>query len=97
MTMKFKSPRYLEKFAPSAIAHAMGLNVPYPLGQDDGCVGVMNTPCPLAEGEYIEYTYSMFILPIFPEIGLNLEFSLVDKEQNNNVACFKVDIQIAKE
>ncbi|RZC33757.1 E1 DerP2 DerF2 domain containing protein, partial [Asbolus verrucosus] len=57
MTMKFNSPQYLEKFAPNAIAHIMGVKIPYPLAQDDGCVGLTNTLCPLDEGEYIEYTY----------------------------------------
>ncbi|XP_044266259.1 uncharacterized protein LOC123012423 [Tribolium madens] len=97
MTMKFRAPRYLEHFAPNALASVMGVNVTYPLGQDDGCVGVTNTPCPLAENEYIEYTYGMLILPIFPEVSLTMEFSLIDKDLNNTAfECFKVDLQIKK-
>lgn len=60
----------MEHFRPNALAIAMGINVTYPLGQDDGCDSVINTPCPLAENEYIEYTYKMFILPIFPKVHL---------------------------
>lgn len=88
--------RYLEHFAPNALAFVMGLNVTYPLGQDDGCVGVTNTPCPLAEGEYVEYTYGMFIFPIFPEVSLTMEFSLIDKDLNSTFECFKMDVQIKK-
>lgn len=59
----------MENFAPQALALVEGLQVSYPLGQDDGCKGVTNTPCPLAENEFIEYTYTMFILPIFPKVN----------------------------
>lgn len=69
--LNFFLARYLEHFRPNALALAMGINISYPLQQDDGCVGVTNTPCPLANGEYIEYTYSMFILPIFPKVKKN--------------------------
>ncbi|XP_063914683.1 NPC intracellular cholesterol transporter 2 homolog a-like [Zophobas morio] len=95
MTMKFRSPRYMENFAPNAVALAMGIKVDYPLDQDDACDGVTNTPCPLAENEYIEYTYSMYILPIFPKISFTLEFALVDKDQDNEqFECFRVEIQL---
>ncbi|KYB27613.1 NPC intracellular cholesterol transporter 2 homolog a [Tribolium castaneum] len=95
MTMKFRSPRYLENFRPMALAIALGVNVTYPLGQDDGCVGVTNTPCPLAENEYIEYTYSMYILPIFPKISFTIEFSLIDKDQDDEqVECFRLDVEL---
>nr|XP_015835460.1 PREDICTED: uncharacterized protein LOC107397926 isoform X2 [Tribolium castaneum] len=63
--------------------------------QDDGCVGVTNTPCPLAENEYIEYTYSMYILPIFPKISFTIEFSLIDKDQDDEqVECFRLDVEL---
>ncbi|EFA04656.1 hypothetical protein TcasGA2_TC014068 [Tribolium castaneum] len=96
MTMKFRAPRYLEHFAPQALAMVMGLNVTYPLGQDDGCDGVTNTPCPLAENEYVEYTYGMYLLPFFPEVTLSMEFSLFDKDLNSTFECFKIDVQITK-
>ncbi|XP_044266260.1 NPC intracellular cholesterol transporter 2 homolog a isoform X1 [Tribolium madens] len=97
MTLKFKSPRKLVNIAPNALANVMGINVTYPLGQDNACDGITNTKCPIEKGQQVEYTYGMTILPIFPEVSLNLEFSLQDKDNNNeNVECFKLDIQIKK-
>ncbi|KYB27614.1 uncharacterized protein LOC663453 [Tribolium castaneum] len=97
MIMKFKSPRKLEHFAPNAVASLMGINVTYPLDQDDACVGITNTKCPIEEGEQVEYTYGMYILPVFPEVSLNLEFSLRDKDSNDEIIeCFKLDIELKK-
>ncbi|KAJ3634131.1 hypothetical protein MTP99_011038 [Tenebrio molitor] len=97
MSINFRAPRYLEHIAPRAQAVVMGLNLSYPLGQDDACDGVTNTPCPLAKGEYIEYSYGMLVLDIFPEVGLNLEFSLLDNDQGGQAfVCFNVDLQLVK-
>lgn len=88
----------MEHFRPKGHAKVMGIEMDYPLGQDDGCVGVTNTPCPIAEGEYVEYSYGMFVLPIFPAVSLNLEFSLIDLDNNKEpFMCFSVDLNIAKQ
>ena len=91
----FVLARYLENIAPAAVASVQGLNIPYPLGQPDACVGITNTPCPLAEGEYVEYTYSMFVLPLFPQIDLELEFSLQDLDRHKEpFVCFRVALSL---
>lgn len=75
----------------------MGIDVSYPLNQDDACDGITNTKCPVEKNQEIEYTYGMSILPIFPEITLTLEFSLQDKDNGNeNIECFQIDIKIKK-
>jgi Niemann-Pick C2 protein len=95
MTMTFKTPRKLEHIAPSAVAHVMSIDVSYPLDQDDACDGIVNTECPLDDNQVVEYTYSMFILPIFPEVTLTLEFSLVDQDQDNEpFECFQVELAL---
>ncbi|XP_063914566.1 uncharacterized protein LOC135131003 [Zophobas morio] len=95
MNLKFIAPRYLENIAPAAVATVAGLNVSYPLQQPDACVGITNTPCPLAEGEYVEYTYSMFVLPLFPQIDLELEFSLQDLDRHKEpFVCFRVALSL---
>jgi Niemann-Pick C2 protein len=73
----------------------MSIDVTYPLDQDDACDGIVNTECPLDDNQVVEYTYSMFILPIFPEVTLTLEFSLVDKDQDNEpFECFQVELAL---
>ena len=71
------------------------MEIQYPLDQDDACAGIVNTQCPLEEGEDVEYTFDMFISPIFPKINLTLEFSLLDEDQDDSAfECFKVDLQL---
>ncbi|KAJ8925070.1 hypothetical protein NQ315_001241 [Exocentrus adspersus] len=99
--MRFKSPRYLEKIKLQVIAKALGVTLDYPLFQDDACVGISNTYCPIVKHETVEYSYTMHLLDIFPEASVNLAFSLIDldhkSDENADVLCFEIDIQLKKD
>lgn len=53
---------------PEAVAIVLGLEVNYPLPNQDGCSTLANTQCPLEEGEYTSYVFNMNVLAIFPKV-----------------------------
>ncbi|XP_030760222.1 NPC intracellular cholesterol transporter 2 homolog a-like [Sitophilus oryzae] len=96
ISVTFNSPRYLDNIKPRAVATADGVTLDYPLGQDDACDGITNAVCPIEKGELVNYKYSMDVPNIFPEITVNLRFSIVDKNLNEDVVCFDFDILVKK-
>ncbi|KAJ8957536.1 hypothetical protein NQ318_020575 [Aromia moschata] len=96
MDIVFQAPKYLDSIKPNIVATAAGISLDYPLFQDDACVGITNTYCPIVENETVEYSYTMHLLDVFPEITVSLEFTLVDKNDSSDIICFVVDIQVVK-
>uniref|UniRef100_V5I9K2 MD-2-related lipid-recognition domain-containing protein n=2 Tax=Anoplophora glabripennis TaxID=217634 RepID=V5I9K2_ANOGL len=97
LTVSFTAPTYLEHIKPKIIATAIGVELEYPLGEDDACVGILNTNCPVSAGELVEYAHTMHILDIFPEAAVTLTFTINDEDNNNaDVVCFVIDIQFKK-
>lgn len=47
----------------------MGVELDYPLGQDDACDGFINTQCPIVTNEKVNYRYALTIPAIFPEVS----------------------------
>ncbi|XP_076271732.1 NPC intracellular cholesterol transporter 2-like [Rhynchophorus ferrugineus] len=94
--LEFDSPRYLEHFKPDIIATYAGIKLDYPLGQDDGCDGLLNTQCPIVENEPIKYEVTMNVLSFFPEVTVSLNFTLQDLDADEPVVCILFDINVKK-
>lgn len=62
--------RYLENMKPKIHASCMGVELDYPLGQDDACDGFINTQCPIVANEKVNYRYALTIPAIFPEVSV---------------------------
>ena len=66
----------------------------FPLEEEDACDGIVNTECPLEEGEDVEYKSQISVSSDFGEIYFSLEYYLFDRDAENFFECFKVDIQM---
>jgi len=68
----------------------MGTTMDYPYPEQDACKSLTNGGCPLNEGDEATYNLKMPISELYPSLALNIEFGLVD-ENNNVQVCFNVD------
>ncbi|KAL1513642.1 hypothetical protein ABEB36_003031 [Hypothenemus hampei] len=94
--VNFQSPRYFERVKPNIHASCMGVELDYPLNQDNACVGFTNTQCPVVENEFVNYQYKLTIPSIFAEVTVTLRFSIIDEDKNEDVVCFQWDINVKK-
>ncbi|CAO1419541.1 unnamed protein product [Diamesa hyperborea] len=67
-----------------AVCHGiiMGMAVPFPLPNSDGCSGC-NLVCPLKKGENYEYSTTLPVLKVYPQATVDVKWEL--KDNNNNV------------
>ncbi|XP_066139179.1 NPC intracellular cholesterol transporter 2 homolog a-like [Euwallacea fornicatus] len=92
----FQAPRYLEHIKPKVHASCMGVEMDYPLNQDDACEGFTNTQCPIVPNELVNYQYKLTIPPIFPEVTVTLTYYLEDEDLDENFICFEWDVNVKK-
>lgn len=60
--------KYLSGLSPEVIAHALGLEVNYPLPEQDGCNSLIDIRCPIEQNEIVLYNLKMPILSIYPTV-----------------------------
>nr|XP_023028753.1 uncharacterized protein LOC111516889 [Leptinotarsa decemlineata] len=94
LDLNFTSPGYLEHIKPVIEATVFNQKVPYDLTQTDACSGILNTMCPLVAGESVFYTVSLQLLPFLPKVSVGLEFSIVNKDTDEAVVCFKMNLLV---
>ncbi|KAJ3656864.1 hypothetical protein Zmor_015909 [Zophobas morio] len=94
IAMNFTSPRTLGNIFPIAIGDTFNSVINFPLEEEDACDGIVNTECPLEEGEDVEYKSQISVSSDFGEIYFSLEYYLFDRDAENFFECFKVDIQM---
>ncbi|XP_047366452.1 NPC intracellular cholesterol transporter 2-like [Vespa velutina] len=75
---------------PQVKVTVLGITTEYEYPRPDGCKDLINGECPLEKGELVTYTLSMPILKIYPNIRLDIEFSLLDENKNSQV-CFVIE------
>lgn len=75
------------------VAHALGIDTPYPLPEPEACNALLNGQCPLEEGETAVYNLQMDVLDIFPQIPVGLTLTIYD-EADEGIACFQVDCEV---
>lgn len=60
----------MEIFEPKIIAHALGIDVDYPLAEPNGCNQLVDDECPLEEGQRVLYATSMEVLSFYPNVSV---------------------------
>ncbi|KAL0118652.1 hypothetical protein PUN28_009372 [Cardiocondyla obscurior] len=68
----------------------MGSTINYPYPRPNACEDLINSECPLDDGDEATYNVSMPISKLYPSLTLTIEFSLVD-DYNHVQVCFKID------
>lgn len=51
-----------------ATAYVLGVALNYTLDQTNACDGIVNTQCPLAKGEFIDYFFQLQIPSVLPKV-----------------------------
>nr|XP_023014051.1 uncharacterized protein LOC111503860 [Leptinotarsa decemlineata] len=92
ISMSFNAPCYLERITPVLKVKSIfgEENIPVDSEQRDGCLGILNTFCPLVKQENIQYKVSMKfnLLSLIPHI---MTFKLMDPVTNYTALCFKTN------
>ncbi|XP_066253650.1 NPC intracellular cholesterol transporter 2-like isoform X2 [Euwallacea similis] len=96
ISINFQAPRYIEHVKPKIHASCMGVELDYPLGQDDACEGFTDTQCPIVANENVNYQYKLTIPNIFPEVTVTLRFSFEDTATNKEFMCLVWDVEVKK-
>ncbi|CAG4917639.1 unnamed protein product [Colias eurytheme] len=90
----FESPRTIRSMKTVARASLGPIAFNYTLGENEvTCNNLENTYCPLQKGEIVQYTLRMFIEPVFPTIGVQVDF-LVEDEDQIPLWCIRIRIQV---
>ncbi|CAD7084473.1 unnamed protein product [Hermetia illucens] len=79
-------------------ATVFGLSVGYPLPDEQkyACKMLLyGSYCPIYEGEDVTYKFVFAVGTFYPEIGVNIEISLID-DDSKIVTCFNTDIKVVK-
>ncbi|XP_035736657.1 NPC intracellular cholesterol transporter 2 homolog a-like [Vespa mandarinia] len=71
----------------------LGITTDFEYPHPDACEDLINSECPLEKGELVTYALTMSILKSYPNIRLEVEFSLLDENKNAQV-CFIIEGKI---
>ncbi|XP_069689076.1 NPC intracellular cholesterol transporter 2-like [Periplaneta americana] len=77
-----------------SIVEILGGVVEYPLPQPDGCQSLVNSACPLEEGDGATYQLTLPVLSEYPKVPLTTEISLIDTDSGSVVMCFRISGQV---
>ncbi|XP_018569231.1 uncharacterized protein LOC108909389 [Anoplophora glabripennis] len=95
--VSFDTPVKLEHIKPKLIATVGDVELEVSLGQDDACEGIVNTKCPVAAGEHVDYEHEQVLSDIYPEGVATLTSVLLDLDNDGaEVICYTIDVLIEK-
>ncbi|KAK2579049.1 hypothetical protein KPH14_002842 [Odynerus spinipes] len=77
-----------ETLKPRVKVTLFGVTTEYPYPHQNACNDLTNGECPLEKGEEITYALKMPILKGYPLLTLNIEFALVDENENSQTFRF---------
>lgn len=89
----FAANKDAKSLAPHVVVTLFGNKITYPYPEKDACKSLTNGKCPLKTNATATYNLEMAIAKSLPSINLNIEFALVD-ENNNVQVCFNVDVKV---
>ncbi|XP_018569232.1 epididymal secretory protein E1-like [Anoplophora glabripennis] len=91
--VSFDTPVKLEHIKAKFVASGPDADVEIPL--IDACKGIVNTECPVAANEHVDYEYSQVIANEYPEVDATVTVSLLDEDNDDaEVICFSLDVTI---
>lgn len=78
----------------------LGIKVPFPIDDDNGCNNCGIT-CPVKAGSTYSYSYSLYIDPSFPAVDCIVQWELKAtskdrKQDSDDLFCIQVPVQVKK-
>ncbi|XP_018569230.1 mite group 2 allergen Gly d 2.02-like [Anoplophora glabripennis] len=93
--VSFDTPVKLEHIKAKFVASGSSGDIEIPLDQDDACVGIVNTKCPVAANDHVDYEYTTVLDEEYPEGDATVTITLLDEDNDDaEVICFSLDISI---
>ncbi|XP_011159463.1 NPC intracellular cholesterol transporter 2 [Solenopsis invicta] len=86
----FEANADAESLKPRVKVTLEGYTFDYPYPEKDACKSLVDSECPLSEGDEATYNLKMPISKVYPSVTLTIEFGLIDENDNVQV-CFKLD------
>uniref|UniRef100_U5EZP3 Putative ml domain salivary peptide n=1 Tax=Corethrella appendiculata TaxID=1370023 RepID=U5EZP3_9DIPT len=89
----------VDELRTTVFATVFGLTTEYPLPSEfsNVCEHIGTDKCPLEKGEQITVSLSIPVLEFYPLISLNIEISLVEKNNTSIVhSCFNLDAKVVE-
>nr|XP_003705423.1 PREDICTED: protein NPC2 homolog [Megachile rotundata] len=69
------------------------IHVKYPLPQQNACMDLESSRCPLEKGEVAVYKLKMPIEKSYPKVSLTIQLSLLD-ERSQSQACIRIPAKV---
>jgi Niemann-Pick C2 protein len=89
--MTFKPKNDINKLTASLQGVIMGIPVPFPLPEPDGCKG-MEAGCPVKAGTESTYQVALEVKKVYPALSLTSRWHLNDG--NGDVVCVEIPVTI---
>nr|AAX33733.1 MPA2 allergen [Periplaneta americana] len=90
----FSAVHDISHMKPQVRATVFGGTVEFQVPEQNACNSLLNSACPLEEGDMATYQLILPIEDYIPSVDVNVELSLIDTDTNDVVFCFSVDTQV---